>query len=568
VSQPNQRISLWQLSGLVLILVATAWWRGHTFAPTLERLWGVAPWPVVRGEAEPLDCDEAAYAYMGRKQLAGSVLYRDLSENKPPLGYWIYAAGVALDPVDVETSVRLLALPFVLGTVSILWLVGLRLAGAWAGALAALAYGLTSTDPYVYGNGTQLGLFLNFFTTACLASLLAGLRSGRLVWFLAAGLTLGLSSLVRQVTPLYLLAIVPALWFHRTITTLQDSEPNKSPSPVWKTLCVLLAGFLLPWLVAVLILAAQGALHAAKEEVIDHALALARDIPPDPNAPSPWIRWLTGNADPKGQLPPPFGTTNYLVWWGTGSWPFQISSAAALLALLFVARIPYGRLIACWLLLSWAQVLAPGQYWPHYYLGPLPGASLAVALVVSAGLFGKPIPIQSRWLGRSTAALLLVGLALTLAIQTRDYLLVPAEELTARYKGGRQWIQLRKTGRSLAELARDLDKPRIHVWGWQSPLYVYARMDSPSPYFFVNNLLRDFSTKPHPLITPRIEALQASLTANPPELLFVGYEPFPGLRALIDSRYTPLGQVTPDGRGLWIESSALARLGPRSSSAP
>ena len=47
-------------------------------------------------ESEPLDCDEAAYAYIGRRLVAGDVLYRDLTENKPPLGYGIYAAGVAV----------------------------------------------------------------------------------------------------------------------------------------------------------------------------------------------------------------------------------------------------------------------------------------------------------------------------------------------------------------------------------------------------------------------------------------------------------------------------------------
>ena len=36
------------------------------------------------GASEPLDCDEAAYAYIGHRILRGDVMYRDLTENKPP----------------------------------------------------------------------------------------------------------------------------------------------------------------------------------------------------------------------------------------------------------------------------------------------------------------------------------------------------------------------------------------------------------------------------------------------------------------------------------------------------
>ncbi|HRK15422.1 MAG TPA: hypothetical protein PK490_14165, partial [Prosthecobacter sp.] len=44
-------------------------------------------------------------------------------------------------------------------------------------------------------------------------------------------------------------------------------------------------------------------------------------------APPFLVRWITGNADPDGELPPPFGTTDYLVWWGTGSWPLWVAGA-------------------------------------------------------------------------------------------------------------------------------------------------------------------------------------------------------------------------------------------------
>ena len=57
----------WSRLALLAILVFDVWLRGHTFGPTVRDRLGWAPWPVVVGEAEPLDCDEAVYAYMGRR---------------------------------------------------------------------------------------------------------------------------------------------------------------------------------------------------------------------------------------------------------------------------------------------------------------------------------------------------------------------------------------------------------------------------------------------------------------------------------------------------------------------
>ena len=73
--------------------------------------------------------------------------------------------------------------------------------------------------------------------------------------------------------------------------------------------------------------------------------ALATDTLPEPNAP-PWpIRWLTGNADPKGRLPWPFGETDYLVWWGTGSWPVWLALVPTLICLLFARPADARRLL-------------------------------------------------------------------------------------------------------------------------------------------------------------------------------------------------------------------------------
>ncbi len=193
------RASRWILLGL---LVLAAWYRAHTFGPSVRAAVGYDFWPRTIGESEPLDCDEAAYAYIGRRILTGDVLYRDVTENKPPLGYWVYAAAVALGGYR-ELAIRLLPYPFILGTTALVWWIAARMGGRLAAAVAAWLFIMLSTDPYLFGNGSDFEHIMNCFSVAMLALLASGRPSRRLVF--AAGVCLGLAVLVKQV------AIVQAL---------------------------------------------------------------------------------------------------------------------------------------------------------------------------------------------------------------------------------------------------------------------------------------------------------------------------------------------------------------------
>jgi hypothetical protein len=138
----------------------------------------------------------------------------------------------------------------------------------------------------------------------------------------------------------------------------------------------------------------------------------------------------------------------------------------------------------------------------------------------------------------------------------RSYLLVPPEELTIRYKGGGQWVVLRRMGRELSDRARIWRDPHLYIWGWQSPLHFYGRMDSPTRHFFVDNLLRDQADRGHPLIGRRTEEIIAALERSPPELIFTGYPPFGALRAFINDRYLPSRMAA----GLWARQDDYGRF--------
>jgi 4-amino-4-deoxy-L-arabinose transferase-like glycosyltransferase len=551
---------------LSVLLPLDVWYRAHTFAPDLAERFGLRLWPAAVGVSEPLDCDEAAYAYIGHRLLQGDVMYRDLTENKPPLGYWLYELGVMAAGYN-ELSIRLLPIPAVLLTIMMVWWIGLRLVGSVAACVAAALFALLSTDPYVFGNGSNLEHFMNLFSVGSLGFLLLARRGNHRWMIIACGVCLGAAALVKQVAILPVLICAAAL-----VLPLPGQDDSADHHSAWRRraddLLLLALGVALPVGLAAAILLIQGAGVAAYVDIMQYGRALATDTLPEPGAPSVLVRWLTGNADPSGNLPWPFGSTTYLVWWGIGSWPLWLVAIPAAMSMLFAPSSSADRrLVAAWTIAAAFQVALPGLYWQHYYLLPTPGIALCVAVALADCLaaFGSSAPRNGEltrprpkrwavvWLA-SAALMLTAAIAMALAIQVRGYLLVPPQELTVRYKGGGQWVALRSLGRELARRSILWSDPRLYIWGWQSPLHFYGKLDGITRHFFVDNLLRDQAERDHWLIQPRIAEITAALRSRPPTFIFVGYSPFPELRAFLRERYLPSGLTpAPGGLGLWVE---------------
>jgi len=535
----------WILPALLLV-----WWRGHTFGPVVLQSTGIRLWPVVSGRSEPLDCDEAAYGYMARRQVAGAVLYKDLTEYKPPGGYWFYALAVAAGGAS-EMTVRLMVMPVI---VLNLWLVGLmllKIANRTAALAGMLLFLLLSTDPYVYGNGSNLEHLMNFGLTFSVLAAIESFRSSQKSrWLLACGTAVGLAATVKQVC---LLGLGPI-----GLYLILQMQPMRIKI---RDVALLAIGFAIPWLLAIGILAGQGALLEAWADVVEYSRALAANTPPDANAPPSFYRWLTGNADPRnGRLPWPFGRTDWLVWWGTGGWPAYILAVAATVWSLkgkATSNRNEIRLIAFAWLAAWAMIVLPGLYWQHYYMLLAPGAALLGGLVLGRAVeqwqgSGK---IQQKLQAAACLGLIIASLFATCGIQIKDYLLVPAEQITSKYKGGAQWVSLRLLSEEIEKRVSGWSpRPRMEMWGWQSPVLFYADLDAPSAYFFTDPLMKAFALKGHPMIEPRLRQLTADLAKNPPELILCGDEPFPALKAMIDRNYlaSKLLPSAPDGRGLHV----------------
>jgi hypothetical protein len=79
MTRPDARAPRWAWIVLALLLLFDVWYRAHTFSAMIEAQIGVRLWPVASKATEPVDCDEAAYAYIGKRVHYGDVNYRDLT---------------------------------------------------------------------------------------------------------------------------------------------------------------------------------------------------------------------------------------------------------------------------------------------------------------------------------------------------------------------------------------------------------------------------------------------------------------------------------------------------------
>ncbi len=566
-SGPDEKPPLWCILWLLIALILGLWLRCHTIAPSVVASTGLRIWPVVGAADEPLDCDEAFYAYMGRRMVHGDVLYRDLTENKPPLGYWIYALSVWIGGAS-ETTVRLLSAPFALATIFLCWDCARRIAGPFAAVLAAVSYAVVQTDPYVFGNGSNLEHFMNFFSTAALDCLLAARARGR-VSSIFGGVWLACAILVK---PVAATNGIVALWDVLFNRRLRRAARTPLPARLAELSLFCLGGAIVSS-AALAILYFQHALADGYEDCIVYARALAESLPAEAYQPSSWVRWLTGNAAPSNRLPWPFGLSTDLVWWGAGLYPVWTASLPVAGLLLF-SRVEGKRLLALWYLSAWVQVVSPRLYWQHYYMLLLPplAISFAVSLVDAKALFWKSIG-ERGWFRLLPSLFwqfgLLLAASLTILIQWQEYVSSTPERIVVDLKGGGQWLALRDLGRDIDQAKRVWSRPKLLLWGWQSPLYIYANIDSATRHGFADPLLKamaagDARAKSAPewvqsLARKRLEEIVRDVNAKRPELVFAGDVPFPGLQKILLERYKPY-RTAPDGRGLWIERTHAAEF--------
>src|SRR5919107_1132579 len=93
---------------------------------------------------QPMGPDQGLYAYIGERIRHGELAYRDAWDQKPPGIHYVYAALRAISASDAMVPAADLASAAAIA--ALLWVLGSRLGGPIAGALAAAIF-LALSDP-------------------------------------------------------------------------------------------------------------------------------------------------------------------------------------------------------------------------------------------------------------------------------------------------------------------------------------------------------------------------------------------------------------------------------------
>ncbi len=215
---PALRIPAWVLLGVALIAMATLVLRlPNVIEP---------PW----------HDDEGIYAAVSHGMLRGETLYVDVTDNRPPGLYLLYAAMLAISGSSIP-FIQMVAIVVFVTTQAVVFCLGWRLAGAGWGLAAAVIWGLVASLPLFDGNIPNAELFMAL-PTALGMLLLLNRR-----WFVA-GVAFGLALTIKQVAGADFAAALLALF-------LFAPRPHRATGLV-------LAGVALPVALAAAWLVAQG----------------------------------------------------------------------------------------------------------------------------------------------------------------------------------------------------------------------------------------------------------------------------------------------------------------------
>jgi hypothetical protein len=396
-----------------------------------------------------IDWDESAFAIAAREVLHGHLPYITFFDNKPVGSSSLLAVAFGLFGTSVET-IRLVGMLAVAATCWGIYLIARRCGGGRAVSLSAAALYIAFSTR-LSGTATMTEIMLAPFTAAAVLLLirlqaLSG-RTARLLTSLAAGLLFGIAVWIKYV-PLApaacvgLACLLEMLVRRRVVRT--------------QAIAVGLAfalGVAAPTLATVLCYGRAGLLPTfwyANFGYLGHYVGIARD------------------HTVRGAL-----TETLLTFWPLAILVGLIVLPSVTRALLGGERRYPVMIVGAWLFGEAVAAIAPLQFYPHYFLMPLPPLCLLAALVLWRGVGAMVMTTQAgRAMAASTVAIMLVPLT--------HHAVDAARALTRP-----------DIPRQVAALARRTVRPgeTLYVVNDQPIIYILAHATLPTAYAFPTDLI-------------------------------------------------------------------------------
>jgi 4-amino-4-deoxy-L-arabinose transferase-like glycosyltransferase len=399
----------------------------------------------------PFERDESVYATIARGLLNGDVPYRDLFDNKPPLVFGWYAFSFIVFGEN-DVAPRLVA-ALLLSLTTLVVFAEARLLFSRRLAYAAAAGFAMSTGLPLVALHSNTEAYMLLPMVASLLTFTMGMRSGRLGWFLAAGVLGALAVMTKQVAiwNLAALALTAIAWRWRS------GEPVAGRAAPLVFLATGAAGAMALIATPFFAVGALGdmayanvsynRLYIAALTFGDRALNLAQG--------GAFVLAIAG--------------------------PLIGAAVLGLIKVLLKGRRAVDYLLVVWAVTSIAGVAMAGRFYPHYFLHAVPAAAILAAVLSVEYFPGSGRRRIARPVLVAAAALTVLAIAVNGALYLAPWRSQLRVAPSVFYQS--QWAENSELlGAYIA--ARTSPGDTIFNLGRESQIYFYADRRPAARYFY------------------------------------------------------------------------------------
>jgi 4-amino-4-deoxy-L-arabinose transferase-like glycosyltransferase len=435
-STPSKPISPWVYAAIAAIFVAI----------TIMARMNLASIPFER--------DEGSYSLMGQMLLEGKKPYTYFYEMKLPGLFYCYAAIAAIFGKTIEGMHYGFMMVVLISTVCI-FLIGKMLFDARAGAVAAIAFSLLTLNKYASGFTAQAEHLVVMWALLGIYSILCAMKSGKWFEYLAAGIFLGMSFLVKQSGALFALSAgMFMLVSYLKPLNIKEMLINGT---------ILVSGFVAISGAFLLSVYVQGGWSEMMFWLIDIPNAYAAGIPFDMG-----MKLLKGSMNSI--------TQEYMGLW-------YLAGFGAIL-LWFTSADLYKKVgVNLLLVLAFATVSPGMRFYGHYFIQLMPAIALLIAAFVYAIGDISEHKFNLKIGGTIGFALFLLVCVSTISGQKGYYFAPNQFEILRQVYGDNPFVESKPVADKIKSLAKAGDQ--LMVWGSEPQLSFYTQLPSPTRHTFI-----------------------------------------------------------------------------------
>lgn len=411
----------------------------------------------------PLERDEGEYAYAGQLMLSGIPPYSQVYNMKLPGTYAMYAL---IEAVFGQTTAGIHVGFLLFNTVAIVlvFLIGRRLFGAGAGAMAGAVYALMSLSPSVLGTSAHATHFVVVPALAGFFLLLSREKGPSPSTAFISALLFGLSFIMKQ-QAVYFLVFAWLLFAWSQWKTRSSGGPRMAAG-----LAVFTLGLVIPFLVTCALVRHAG----VWDTFYFWTFQYAREYISAASLTEGWENFLK-------TFPKVFGPS---------LWIWALAATGLLSLWLDKRRTSSAKIGVTLFAIFSALTVTPGLYFrPHYFVTVLPAVALLVGnFCTTFSRYGTDSGLK-RWMAKAPMVLGVAALCWLIILHWSFFFIETPTQASRTLYGSEPFPEAIEIGRYLR--AHSGPDDRIAVLGAEPEIFFYSHRRSATGYIYFYGVWED-----------------------------------------------------------------------------